>query len=72
MKGLTLLGAILLILGVLAFAVPIPHSEDHSVKVGDTKIGVQTQHSDRLPPVLAGSLVVAGVVALAVGARKNT
>jgi len=72
MKGLTLLGAILLILGVLAFAVPIPHSEDHSVKVGDAKIGVQTQHSDRLPPVLAGSLVVAGVVALAVGARKNT
>ena len=72
MKGLTLLGAILLILGVLAFAVPIPHSEDHSVKVGDAKIGVQTQHSDRLPPALAGSLVVAGVVALAVGARKNT
>jgi hypothetical protein len=72
MKGLTLLGAILLILGVLAFVVPIPHSEDHSVKVGDTKIGVQTQHSNRLPPALAGSLVVAGIVVLAVGARKSS
>jgi len=71
MKGLTLLGAILLILGVLAFAVPIPHTKDHDVKIGDTKIGVQTQHSDRVPPVLAGTFVVAGVIALAAGARRN-
>ena len=72
MKGLTLLGAILLILGVLAFAVPIPHTEDHDVKIGDTKIGVQTQHREHLPPVLAGSFAVAGVIALAASARKNS
>jgi uncharacterized membrane protein YidH (DUF202 family) len=71
MKGLTLLGAILLILGVLAFAVPIPHTKDHDVKIGDTKIGVETRHNDRVPPVLAGTLVVAGVIVLAVGARKG-
>jgi hypothetical protein len=71
MKGLTLLGAILLILGVLAFAVPIPHTEDHDVKIGDAKIGVQTQHTERVPPIVAGSFVVAGVIALAASARKN-
>jgi hypothetical protein len=71
MKGLTMLGAILLVLGLLAFVVPIPHKEDHGVKIGDAKIGVQTEHSDRLPPLVAGVLVLAGVVSLAAGARKS-
>jgi hypothetical protein len=72
MKGLTIVGALLLIVGVLAFVVPIPHKEEHGVKIGDAKIGVQTEHSDRLPPAVAGALVLAGVVALAFGVRKST
>jgi hypothetical protein len=40
MKGVTLLGAVLVILGLLAFVVPIHHSEDHGVNIGDAKIGV--------------------------------
>ena len=71
MKGLTMLGIILLVVGVLAFFVPIPHTENHGVKVGDAKIGVQTEHSDRLPPAVAGVLVLAGVVSLAAGSRSN-
>ena len=71
MKGLTMLGIILLVVGVLAFFVPIPHTENHGVKVGDAKIGVQTEHSDRLPPVVAGVLVLAGVVSLAAGSRTS-
>ena len=71
MKGLTMLGIILLVVGVLAFFVPIPHTENHGVKVGDAKIGVQTEHSDRLPPAVAGVLVLAGVVSLAAGARSS-
>jgi hypothetical protein len=71
MKGITLLGAVLLVLGLLAFVVPIPHSESHGLKIGDTKIGVQTEHSDRLPPVVAGGLAVVGVVVLVLGLRKN-
>ncbi|HST13073.1 MAG TPA: hypothetical protein VLL05_22020 [Terriglobales bacterium] len=71
MKGLTLIGAILLVLGLLAFVVPIPHKEDHGVKIGDAKIGVQTEHSDRLPPLAAGVLVLAGVVSLGAGMRKG-
>jgi len=71
MKGLTMVGLILVVLGVLAFVVPIPHKEDHGVKIGDAKIGVQTEHSDRVPPMVAGVLVLAGVVSMAAGARKN-
>jgi len=71
MKGLTLVGAVLLILGLLSLVIPIPQREDHGVKIGDAKIGVQTEHSERLPPVVGGILVVGGVIALAAGARKS-
>jgi hypothetical protein len=70
MRGLALFGALLLFVGLLAFVVPVPHSEDHGVKIGDAKIGVQTEHSERLPPVLAGALVLAGVIAVGMGMRK--
>jgi hypothetical protein len=71
MKGLTLLGAVLLVLGLLAFVVPIPHSEEHGVKIGDAKIGVQTEHSDRLPPIVAGGLAAAGILLLVLGLKKD-
>jgi hypothetical protein len=41
--------------------VPIPHSGNHDVKIGDAKVDVQTEHSDRLPPAVAGAFVAAGV-----------
>ena len=71
MKGLTWIGLALVILGVLSFVVPIPHQEDHSMRIGDAKIGVQTNHSERVPPLLSGVLVLGGVVAMAAGSRKG-
>lgn len=44
------LGLVLLLLGILSFVVPVPHSESHGVKFGDAKISVRTEHSDRLRP----------------------
>jgi uncharacterized membrane protein len=71
MKGLTLVGTLLIVLGLLSLVVPIPHKEDHGVKIGDAKIDVQTEHSEKLPPVVGGLLVVGGVIALIAGARKS-
>ena len=71
MKGLTIVGVLLLVLGALSFVVPIPHTEDHSLKVGGAKIGVQTHSSDKLPPVVSIVLLGAGVLTLALGARKT-
>ena len=59
------------VLGVLAFVVPIPHREDHGVKIGDTKIGVQTESSEKLPPAVGIVLMAGGVLALVVGLRKT-
>jgi len=71
MKTSTLIGAVLLVLGVLAFIVPIPQREDHSVRIGDAKIGVQTQSSEKLPPAVGIILLAGGVVALVLGSRKS-
>jgi uncharacterized membrane protein len=70
MKALPLVGALLLILGVLSFVVPLPSREDHSVKIGDAKIGVSTESSQKLPPAVGIILVAGGVGALLFGLRK--
>ena len=71
MKSLTIVGLLLVVLGVLAFIVPIPQREEHSMKIGDAKIGVQTETNQKLPTPVGVVLVVAGVAVLALGARKS-
>lgn len=71
MKSLAIVGIILLVLGLLAFVVPVPHSESHGVKIGDTKIGIRSEHNEKLPPAVGVVLLVGGVVALALGARNG-
>ena len=71
MKALSLVGILLLILGVLSFVVPVPHRENHGVKIGDAKISVQTESSDKLPPAAGIVLLAGGVIALILGLRKT-
>jgi len=71
MKNVTLLGILLLVLGVLALVVPIPRREAHSVKMGDTKIGIQTETREKLPPAVGIVLLAGGAVAWVLGARKT-
>lgn len=70
MNGIRMFGAVLLVLGLLAFVIPIPETKDHSVKVGDAKIGVQTESSHKLPTPVGAILLLGGVVALAVGSKN--
>jgi hypothetical protein len=71
MKNAAIVGALLLVLGLLSFVVPIPRRESHDIKIGDAKIGVQTESSEKLPPAVGIVLVVGGVLALVVGLRKT-
>lgn len=71
MKALPLVGALLLILGILSFIVPVPHRENHGVNIGGAKLSVETENSDRLPPAVGVVLVAGGVVALVLGLRKS-
>ena len=70
MKALSLVGILLLILGVLSLVVSVPHRENHGVKIGDAKISVQTESSDKLPPAAGIVLLAGGVGALILGLRK--
>jgi hypothetical protein len=71
MRPLALIGIVVLVLGVLAFVVPIPTSHSHGAKIGDTTIGVTTHGSEKLPPVAGGVLCVAGAALLIAGMRKG-
>jgi len=70
MRTLPIVGILLLILGILAFIVPVPHRERHGVRFGDANISFQTEESERLPPALGILLVGGGLVALIVGLRR--
>lgn len=69
MRALFITGLVLLIVGVGSFFVPVPHREDHSIKVGDTRIGVETQHNEGMPRGVSIVLVVAGAALAIAGAR---
>ncbi|HLZ39988.1 MAG TPA: hypothetical protein VKQ11_03455 [Candidatus Sulfotelmatobacter sp.] len=70
MKPLAITGILLIILGILSLTVPLPHQEKHGVSIGDAKISVQTENSERLPPIVGILLVGGGVLALVLGMRK--
>jgi len=71
MKNLVFVGVLLLMLGALSFVIPLPHRENHGVKIGDAKIGVQTETSEKLPPAVGVVLLAGGVLTLVIGSRKS-
>jgi hypothetical protein len=60
MKGLFVVGIIVLVLGIISFFVPVPHSERHGVDAGDVHLGVTTHHDTLLPPVASVGVIVVG------------
>ena len=70
MKLLSVIGIVVLILGVLSFVVPVPMSHSHSAKIGDASIGITTHDHEKLSPAVGGVLCAAGVVLLIFGTRR--
>jgi len=70
MRALSALGLIILVLGVLSFFVPVPHTERHSVDAGDVHLGVNTHHDDLLSPAVSVALLVVGA-GLMIAGRKS-
>ena len=71
MKLLPVLGVLLLILGALAFVVPVSQRDNHSLRVGDTKVTLQTENREKLPPAVGIILIGGGVLSLVIGVRKH-
>ncbi len=70
MKALMLVGVVLVVLGVISFFVPYPHSEHHGVSIGDAHVGITTHDDEKVPPVVSIVLVVVGA-GLMIAGRKN-
>ena len=71
MKGIFAIGIVLTILGILSLLVPIPQTEEHSIKSGDFKVGIQTTEQRRVPPVIGGILIAGGLGVMLLGSRKS-
>jgi ABC-type enterochelin transport system permease subunit len=71
MRPLLIVGLVLIVLGILSLFVGIPHQHSSGIQVGDAKIGVQTQTSDRIPLPASVAIIIGGVVLAAVGGRPS-
>ena len=72
MKALFFIGLIVLILGIVTIAVPIPHSERGGISVGGVSLGVETRHEEKIHPALSAVMILGGFGAMAAGKRKSS
>jgi len=70
MKALMLVGVLLVVLGILSFFVPVPHSEHHGVNLGDAHVGITTHDEEKVAPAVSIVLVVVGA-GLMIAGRKS-
>lgn len=73
MKGIVVFGAIIALLGLLAFAIPHFNTEEtHDVvKLGDLKVQAKTEETHMIPPILSGGAILLGVLLIGAGLVLN-
>jgi hypothetical protein len=71
MKILRFAGLLLVVLGIASLVVPIPRSETQGIKVGNTNIGMQTSHSERVSRIISAVLIAGGIALAIAGARTR-
>jgi hypothetical protein len=71
MKILLYAGLVLIALGIISLVVPVPHSETEGIKIGGTKLGVQTSHSEKVSPVISIVLIAGGIALSTAGSRSR-
>jgi hypothetical protein len=60
MKQLFWIGLVVIAMGLISLIVPIPHTERDGISAGGMSIGIQTQHSERVSPIVSCALLLAG------------
>ncbi len=73
MNKMGIIGVILIGVGILGFAIPAFQTrETHDVaSVGDVKLQAKTDETHTIPPLLAGGVLLVGVVLLGAGVMKR-
>ena len=60
MKALMLVGVVVLVLGIISFFVPFPHTEHQGGRLGDPEVGVTNGGGRSVPSFVSIILVVVG------------
>ena len=71
MKPIFWIGLIVLILGVLSFLVPIPHKERQGFSAGGVSLGVETQHSQTVSPIISAVMILGGAGMMIAGKSRK-
>jgi hypothetical protein len=74
MSGLMIGGAVLVLLGLLGFAIPVFTTQQTQdvAKIGDLKVQTTNNTPHVVPPLLSGGALVLGVVLLGAGFYQKT
>jgi len=72
MKAIFWIGLLVLILGVVSLAVPVPHRNREGFTLGGVSLGVETQSDEKAAPALSAVMIVGGLAAIiAANTRKS-
>ena len=66
------LGLVSVVLGLLSFLVPIPHTEKQTFQAGSVSLGVSRTEQRHLPPAVGGILIIGGLGLMIVGSRERS
>ena len=68
-NGLTIAGAVLVLLGLVAFAIPVFTTQQTTdvARIGDLKLQTTENTSYVIPPLLSGGALILGVVLIGAG-----
>lgn len=53
-------GLLVIGLGLVSLVVPVPHTERNGFTAGGMSVGINTQHSEKVSPIVSGALLIAG------------
>jgi hypothetical protein len=71
MKVLFVGGLIVLVLGIVSLFATFPQRERHGVDAGGITLGVETQHNEKLPPLVSAVLILGGA-GMMIGSRGRS
>jgi hypothetical protein len=73
LNGLMAIGAVLVVAGILGFAIPVftTRSTETVARIGDLKLQNTEDTSHRIPQLLSGGALILGVVVLGFGLNQK-
>lgn len=71
MRALFWFGLVVLILGIASLFMTVPQRETHGIRAGDLSVGVQTQHNEKVPPIISAVVIIGGIGMMIAGGRSR-